>query len=123
MLPPHFVGEVSQDELDAVNSKLNNLRDFIDTLVTRLNASESNQAKLIAQDKMIRDLLDRITVFETRLNQQDAIIGKNTKTIRGLEEQFGLLQSQFDKLFNELGAKLGELGNIDWSNALGALEA
>jgi hypothetical protein len=72
---------------------------------------------------MLRDLFDRVNVIDNRLNQQDALIGKNTKNIRDLEEQFALLQSQFDKLFNELGAKLGELGNIDWSNALGALEA
>ena len=36
VMPTPFVGEVSQDELDAVNLKLNNLRDFVDTLVTKL---------------------------------------------------------------------------------------
>jgi hypothetical protein len=51
MLPPQpFVGEVSHDELDAVNSNLNNLRDFIDTLVNRLSATENDQAKLVAQE-------------------------------------------------------------------------
>ena len=66
--PQPFVGDVSQDELDAVNLKLNNLRDFVDTLVTRLAVSEVNQAKVITQGNMIKDLFDRISVIETKLN-------------------------------------------------------
>lgn len=55
------------------------------------------------------------------MNAQDAKINKNTKDIKDLNMEMELMKSDFERMLNEVGASVEQLGAVEF-DGLGALE-
>lgn len=51
--------------------------------------------------------------MEEKINAQNELIGKNSLEIRELRREMDLMKSEYERMMNEVGARVNELGEMD----------
>jgi DNA-binding transcriptional regulator YiaG len=58
-------------------------------------------------------LQGNIRLLEEKLLAQNAIISKNSVEIKELRREIALMKSEFERMINEVGANVNELGAFE----------
>jgi DNA-binding transcriptional regulator YiaG len=58
-------------------------------------------------------LQGNIRLLEEKLLAQNAIISKNSVEIKELRREMALMKSEFERMINEVGANVNELGAFE----------
>jgi uncharacterized coiled-coil protein SlyX len=69
----------------------------------------------------MQTLQGNLKILEEKLMAQDIKINKNSQDIKELRRDIDLMKSEFERMLNEVGSKMDQLGNVEF-DGLGALE-